>query len=519
MNKQSVSSDEQTSTATESKKLIRGSSLLTLGRGIAILLNFAVQVIIVRGLSKGDYGAFAYGLSVISMGASVAIFGLGRMVNRCAPVFQEQKAFGKVAGTVLLSLICVTGMGVAIVIAVLGCQGLLGDYLVRDPLSLTITVTLIVLTPLRALDSLFDELFATFAKPKDLFFRRHLLTPILKLAAVFPLLFWHSSVRVLAATWVICGIIGTLYSALILVRIFRKANLLPYFRRDSIEIPARDLFGFSLPLLSTDLLVIVRTSLVTLVLEFCHGAIAVAAYRSVLPLARLNIAVADSFRLLFTPAISRMYARGENRSIDHAYWKSSAWISVATFPLLMICVCLPETLILLCFGPEYADSASFLALLSIGFYLSAVIGLNAEILKAHGLVGRIFRVDLITIVAAVIMNLVLIPKWNVTGGCITTVVVLLLRPIGNQITIMRLRLLQNIDWNCLRLFAFMMVVTSAALVLPELYSATTGTRVIIAITATAAVIVAAFPVLDIPGTFPELMKLRPIRRLTRAERA
>ena len=61
--------------ASQTKKLIRGSSLLTVGRVIAMVLNFIVQVITVRCLMKADYGAFAYGLSIASMGASVAVFG------------------------------------------------------------------------------------------------------------------------------------------------------------------------------------------------------------------------------------------------------------------------------------------------------------------------------------------------------------------------------------------------------------------------------------------------------------
>lgn len=279
----------------DAKRLIRGSSLLTIGRLIAILLNFAVQVITVRCLVKADYGSFAYGLAVVSMGASMAVFGLGRMLNRFAPMFQEQKQYGRMAGAIALTLGCVAGIGVGIVLLVIGLQGFIGGSIVRDPLSLSLILILIVLTPMRALDSIFEELFAAFANPRELFVRRHLLGPVLKLAAVTPLMFLHSDVRILAMTFVAFGAIGTTYSAVVLWKVFRRANLLQYFRRDQIKIPGKQLFGFSLPLLSTDALVIVRTSLVTMVLEFCHGALAVAAYRAVFPVARLNMTVVQLF--------------------------------------------------------------------------------------------------------------------------------------------------------------------------------------------------------------------------------
>ena len=385
------------------RKLIRGSSLLTFGRVIAIVLNFVVQVITVRFLLKTDYGAFAYGLSIVSMGASFALFGLGRTLNRFAPLFQERREFGRMAGTVVLSLCCVAAIGSGLVVVVLGAQGFIGATLVHDPLSLSLLLILILLAPLKALDSIFEEMFATFANPRALFVRRHLVGPLLKLACVLPLIFAHSDVRLLAVSYVIGGFLGTGYSVIVLWSVFKKAGLLQHFRRDSIRIPARQVFGFSIPLMSTDLLVMARLSLVTVILEFCHGALGVAAFRAVLPVARLNTFVADSFRLLFSPAISRMFARGDVSSIDRVYWRTMAWIAVATFPLFLICIGLSEFVTVTLFGSDYADSAGVMSLLATGFYLSSVVGFNNEILKAHGYVGRIFLTDTLTIAIAIVL--------------------------------------------------------------------------------------------------------------------
>ena len=503
--------------ASQTKKLIRGSSLLTVGRVIAMVLNFIVQVITVRCLMKADYGAFAYGLSIASMGASVAVFGLGRTLNRFAPVFQAKHEFGKMAGTVALTLCCVTGIGIGVVLLVLGAQGYISANLVSDPLSMSLMLILILLAPLKAVDSIFDELYATFAKPKELFVRRHLIAPLLKVLAVVPLIFAHTDVRMLAISFVVCGTIGTWYSFVVLWKILKNANLLQYFRRDKIDVPARQLFGFSFPLLSTDLLVIVRGSLVTLVLEFCHGAISVAGFQAVLPVARLNTFVADSFRLLFGPAISRMYARGDSASIDQVFWRTSAWIAVGTFPLFLPCVCLSEFITVTLFGPQYADSSIILAMLALGFYLNAIVGFNYEILKAHGHVGRIFLTDIITVIAGIGLNLWLVPRWGVAGGAVTTVIILLMRPIGNQITIFRMKLLKEVDWTCLRLFFVMMQVTIIASLMPSITEDTLIVRFAATIAGTAVVLVGGLPALDIGSMFPELMKYRPIRLFVKTE--
>lgn len=498
---------------TDTRRMIRGSSLLTLGRVVAIVLNFVVQVATVRLLLKADYGAFAWGIAIAAMGSSIAVFGLGRTLSRFAPMFQERREFGKMAGTVAVTLACVAAIGCGISLVVIAAQSLIGTYLVNDSLAQTLMVILILLTPLRALDSICEELFAVFARPRDLFLRRHIIGPLLKLIAVTPLLFARTDVVLLAVSYVVFGVIGTVISLSVLWSVFRKAGLLRYFRRDTMEVPARELFSFSLPLMATELLVIARTSLTTFVLEFCHGTLGVAAFCAVLPVARLNTFVADSFRFLFAPAVSRMFARGDLAAIDRIYWRTMAWIAFATYPLFIACVAMSDLITVSLFGPHYADSAGILSLLAVGFYVSSVVGFNNEILKTHGRIGRIFLTDSLTVIVAVLLNLALVPRWGASGGAMATVVVLLLRPIGNQIAVFRLNLLHHIDWSCLRLFLIMTEVTLIVWLSPSLFGNSVMTQLLLTVSGVAVVLIAGLPLLDVSGTFPELMKYRPVRRL------
>lgn len=495
------------------RKLVRGSSLLTFGRIIAIVLNFVGQVITVRCLMKSDYGAFAYGISIASMGASIAVFGLGRALNRFAPMFHERGEFGRMAGTVVLALCCVTGMGIGVVVLVLGAAVVIGSTLVHDPTSLSLVMILILLTPLRALDSIFEEIFAALASSKALFLRRHLVGPLLKLAAILPMLILGSDVRVLAVAYIVGGVLGTSCSAIVLWSLLKRAELLKYFRRNSIEIPARQMFGFSLGLFSADLLSIVRNSWVTVILEFHNGAMGVAAFRAVLPVAELNSFVADSFRMLFSPAISRLFARGDTSSIDRVFWRTVSWISVATFPLFLSCISLTDFLTVTLFGADYSDSVGTLRLLSVGFFVSAVVSLNYEVLKAHGQIRKMFLTDFMTVILAIVLNLWLVPRWGAMGGAAATVAVLLMHPIGNQITIFRLGLLREIDWHCLRLFLVMAQVTFVAWLLPSIIGSSLVNQTLTTFVGSIVVIIAGLPTLEIQTTFPELFRLRPVRRL------
>jgi len=68
---------------------LRGSSLLLIGRGVSLLATIVIQVSIVRYLTKAEYGAFAYALSIATLLAGLTTAGLDRAVPRFVPIYDE----------------------------------------------------------------------------------------------------------------------------------------------------------------------------------------------------------------------------------------------------------------------------------------------------------------------------------------------------------------------------------------------------------------------------------------------
>src|SRR5215813_5426482 len=102
LKKSSVTDAPAITTSQATKKHLRGSTLLLTGRVISMVANFVIQVLTVRYLSKSDYGAFAYALSLVSLGSSLAVFGFDKTVTRFLPVYQERGEFHKVFGSIIL---------------------------------------------------------------------------------------------------------------------------------------------------------------------------------------------------------------------------------------------------------------------------------------------------------------------------------------------------------------------------------------------------------------------------------
>ncbi|MFN8476217.1 MAG: hypothetical protein U0074_00105 [Kouleothrix sp.] len=73
---EAVTSDTKSRTKHNStSRQIRGSSLMLVGRTISMVANSAICVLIVRYLSKANYGAFAYAMSFVTLGQTIATFG------------------------------------------------------------------------------------------------------------------------------------------------------------------------------------------------------------------------------------------------------------------------------------------------------------------------------------------------------------------------------------------------------------------------------------------------------------
>jgi O-antigen/teichoic acid export membrane protein len=503
----------QAAAENSSRKYIRGSSLLLLGRVVSVLLNLAVQVLTVRYLVKTDYGAFAYALAVVSMGSSAIQVGLGKAIPRLVPIYYERKDYSKTFGSIALASATIWGLGISMVALLFGFQGVVQGRVVTDPQSLSLLLILIVLAPIGAYTTLLEKLVAVFARPRDIFFRRHVLGPGLKLAAVSVVVLTAGDVYLLAYGYLAGGLIGVWLYVTILIREWRRQGLLGYLHPSRYRLPARELFGFSFPMFSSQLSLILRGSVVVILLEHYHATTAVAEFRAVLPVAGLNMVVYEAFYLLFVPVASRMFARDELAGISELYWRTSVWIMVLSFPVLLVTCALATPLTVLLFGADYANAGLILALLAFGHYFNAALGFNSAALRVHGKLSLIVLSDVLAGIATIALCLLLIPSYGALGAALATSGTFILHNAFNQISLVvgstGIRLLEP---RFVRIFASAMLIVGALLIAQWLFSLPTYVSFGLAVGVSLLFVRMTRKVLDPAATYPELMRIPLVRQ-------
>ncbi len=399
------------------RKHIRGSSMLLCGRLLAVAINFAAQIILVRYLSTTDYGVWAYALSAAAILGAFSTLAFDKAVDRFVAIFHERKQYGKLIGTLIFigAATLVTGVGIA------GAFYFTPDLFVRlipDDASIALLFILVVAVPFDAFDALLTAAFASLAKPGAIFFRRHLLGPILKLAVSTLLVAVHADVRFLALGYVASSILSVLLCTLILVRLLYKDGLLSAENFRQIEFPFREVVSFTAPLLTSEFIGMLLTSSTPLIIGFFHGPEEVAVFRVVAPLAALNYLVRHTFALLYTAQASRLFAKGDFEGIQQLYWQSTLWMTALTFPLFALTFGASHSVSVFLYGNRYSASGAVLAVMALGTFVQVMGGFSHLTLRALGNVWLIVATDVSTIATFVVLNLLLVPGYGAIGAAV-----------------------------------------------------------------------------------------------------
>jgi O-antigen/teichoic acid export membrane protein len=494
-----------------SRTQIRGSSLVLAGRVVSLGLNFGVQVLIVRYLTKADYGAFAYALSVALFAHTLVLVGLDRTIARFIPIYEQNGAYDKLHGTLIFAGATVAALGLSIVLAAFIIAGPLGVSLGGAEAE-SLVLVLIAFAPLEAFNSLFVALFAVFGRPKAIFLRRYVMTAGLRLVVAVVLVLTGSGAKVLAIGYVLTAAAGVAVSLLLFAQIARSEGLVAKLRASPPRIPARELTSFMLPVLSTDLVYAVMLVSDVILLAHFEGADAVAALRAIQPAAQMNQVVFASFLFLFTPTVARLFARKDRRGIDAVYWHTAGWIATLSSPIFLFTFSLAAPLTTLLFGARYADSAVLLAVLAFGYYTQAAIGFNGTTLMVVGRTGVLVGLNVAAVIVNVVANLVAIPQLGALGAAIATATTLVVHNVLKQTA---LRRFADVRAFALDYGPIYLAIAVAALGLLATQAVVSGLVVRFALggVAAAGVLLVSRRILGVRETFPELLQVPLLRRL------
>jgi O-antigen/teichoic acid export membrane protein len=486
---------------------VRGSMLLLAGRLLSLLFTTATQVVLVRALSKGDYGVFAYAFTLVASGRILLSLGQGQLLSRFMTKYEEERDFPRMFGSILLAVATIFATSTVVLLAYTFFAGPLVGSSLDDPRAIKVLLILMFCAPMQALDQVFVSIFAVFSKPTAIFFRKYIVTPLLQLIVVVAIWQLGGSVFQLATGYVITSFLGIALYAVLLVRVLREREILYRFRLRRVVWPWKEVFAFSIPTMTTQLEFVITNMGTVVLLAAYGGPTDVAAYRAVFPAARLNQVVYQTFVTMFLPMAARLFSRGDHKGMRNSYWQTSVFLAVATFPIFIMTTVFAQTTTVTLFGSPYAESGWVLAATAFGYYFSVTLGFNAYVLQVYGRLRFLVASNAGSLVVNMGLAFLLIPPLGALGAAIAGGGTMVAQNVVNQIVLGRTLRSGGKGESFLRPYLTIAVV-SVALSVFEL-AVHPGIVVALAVTAVASLVVLRFnrAAMRLASTFPELLKI------------
>ena len=492
--------------ARESAAHVRGSTLLFSGRLVSLAINFVTQIIIARHLGQTEFGAFAFAFAVAGLVQVAITLGLHRGVTRFLTADLEAGDHPRLIGTILLNVIVIVGLGAVIVAFIALGQGALTDAGVLAPRAAGLLLILILLAPIDALDDLLISLYAIFDDPSAIFIRRYVLAPALRLVVAMLVVLAHGGAIELAVGYIVASVFGlALYGALFL-QLLSRLGIIRSIRGRPLVLPAREVLGASVPLLSTDAVWLLINTFPIFVLTAASGLDAVAAYQVIRPAAALNLLVATSFHVLYLPLATRLAHRRDDRGTNELYWRTTIWVSVLTYPVFVATFALADPLTEVAFGERYEASGTYLSVLALGYIVHAALGFNATTLAAHGRQRTVAIANGITAAISVAAALVLIPVAGPLGAAIASTLTLFAQNALLQVGLRRDVGVEMIHRDAIRVYA-LIAVTAGSLFLVEQFGSIGWWNVVLAALAWPLVLYRARQAMELDMVFPGVHRL------------
>jgi O-antigen/teichoic acid export membrane protein len=398
---------------TNLSSLVSSASLVLVGSLFGSLSKLFEKIVLSRVLSTAAYDAFSLGFSMLMLSSTIALVGFDQGIPRFMSRFQDDR---DVRGVWVTGLVIAGVAAVSIATALIVASGWIRRVFFGPGVSVLVPVLFAVAIPLvvgmrtavGAIRGHENTIYRTYAY--DLLYNG------LRVGLLLALLFGFG-LGVFAAgyAYIVAAGVAFVVAHLLLNRLLAL--------RGPFRTHAGSLLRFSAPLVIASAVSSMLSQIDTIMLgALAEASNAAGVYQYGYPLAAGLPVILSVFGFLYMPLASRLDDDSNREEVDRVYTVTTKWIYIAAFPLFLTFVAFPGDMVNIVMNQSDPRSATVLAILSIGFFMSAANGRCQATLSAFGYTQYILVVNTATAVLNLVLNVVLIPAYGVVGAAIASAV-------------------------------------------------------------------------------------------------
>jgi O-antigen/teichoic acid export membrane protein len=399
----------------EITRLAAGASVSLVGKVTGGGLYAVSQVVLARLLGPEAFGLYAIGWSILRLVWAIAPLGLDKGVVRFASHYWRTDPSGS-KKVLFQSLVFGLSLGLLIGISLFVAAPWVAEGVFQKPDLTPVLRWFALAFPLAT--GLRVAAAATRVSQRMRFsvYAEDLGQPATNLILV--LLFYLLGWGLLGAVAASVSSFGLAF----LLALYYMKHLFPevFSTRRTAGPSARELIAFSLPTAFAGIFAIVTIWADRLLVGHFRPAAEVGVYQAFSQVSVLFAITLSALNAIFSPMIADLYHKKEMGRLGELFRVSTKWGLYLSLPVFLVICFTSQELMMVVFGPQYADGALPLVVLATGQLVNVATGAVGFLLIMTGHQNRWLAISSVAVLISVALNWLLIPRLGLTGAALAT---------------------------------------------------------------------------------------------------
>jgi O-antigen/teichoic acid export membrane protein len=383
--------------------------------GAVLALGF--QTLLARLLGAEKTGIYFLAVTFTSIGMILSRFGLDNFLLRSIAKYSNPKNQTDVFAICKKSIQIVVFSSIIYSVIILISADWISKELFTQP-QLTNPLRIMALSILPgSLLALHSEMLRAIREIERSTFVQVIGIPLLCLLLCSPLIYF-GSIEGASATYVIASILVCLLS----LKFWQSSTFFSeaLTLKDALKnFSTRSILQGSLPFFWISLLSLLMNSVDIILLGILGDTKVVGIYGIVTRISTLSTFVLVAINSVFAPEFALLHAQKDIISLEKLARKATGLMVVLTLPIFILIFTFSSQILSL-FGEDYTGGASALIIVTIGQFINVATGSVGYILMMTGNEKLVQYNVILSLVVNVVLNILLIPKYGLTGAAISS---------------------------------------------------------------------------------------------------
>jgi O-antigen/teichoic acid export membrane protein len=396
-------------------------------RGFEVGIKFIFQVVVARMLGSAEAGLFLLALSIGSVVSAAAKFGIDRALVPPIARARQGGENGRALGQTVAALSAILAIAAPVGILVLVAAEPLAHFVFHKPeLTTPLRWTAVSIVLLSVLNGIVGALTALGAAAiGDVL--RNTLWPALCTVLV---LFLSDAAEASAAATI--SIVVAVVAAWWLLRRLLAA---PWPRWREVRLPDR-IMAVAAPLWAVDTIDVILSTVPTIVLGMAATNSEVAIFSVANRISLILVAIISAIGNAATPRLALFADANDKMRLGRLMRDAFLLAAAFCLPLALVLLAAPR-LVMGLFGPDFADGATVLRILVVGYVFYTAFACTSEVLMMSGHGRSLRRIRFMTLGVCLAMSATAIPLFGAVGAALATAVTMSLSALATGMAVRR----------------------------------------------------------------------------------